>query len=73
MDMELVFLKKIDGYEQIVERFGLRGAFNLDCLLRMYNKVSERVWNAFLERHSGFAPRIICVYEGMESVEDYLN
>lgn len=71
--MELVFLKKIDGYEQIVKHFGLQRAFNLECLLRMYEKVSGRVWNAFLERHSGFAPRIICVYEGMESVQDYLG
>ena len=73
MSLEFVFLKKIDGYEQIIEQFGLRGAFNLECLLRMYDKVSGRVWDAFLERHSGFAPRIICVYEGRESVQEYLN
>lgn len=73
MNLEFLFLKQIDGYEQIIEQFGLHGAFNLECLLRMYDKVSGRVWNAFLERHSGFAPRIICVYEGMESVQEYLG
>lgn len=62
-----------EGFEMLLENFTLSYLDDLEKQVMEYEHMDNETWNKIREDNGGFAPRVICWYEGLESTEEYCN